>query len=98
MLNLLVPQIGLDGPCIHAFVREVIAGGVPQHVRMDREIEFCIFPCPSHQFPYRGRSHWPFAFGGEDIDSAVVTPEPPQGANFSASQGVGTGKSRSWTD
>jgi hypothetical protein len=39
VLNVLVAQIKLDRARILASVRQVIAGGVPQHVRMNRKLD-----------------------------------------------------------
>ena len=37
MLNILVPQVVLYGSCVVAFIRKLVAAGMPQHVGMDWE-------------------------------------------------------------
>src|SRR5262249_31351136 len=39
VLNGFVPQVGLDRAGIHAIIRQLVAAGVAQHVRMDLHIE-----------------------------------------------------------
>src|SRR4051812_15478861 len=39
MLNVTVPQIMLDRPRVLPVVGQLVAGGVAQHVRMDRELD-----------------------------------------------------------
>ena len=39
MLNVLVPEIGLQRARIDAVVRQLVAARMPQHVRVNREVE-----------------------------------------------------------
>ena len=48
MLDILVPEILLDGPCIVTVIREFVTGGMPEHVWMDWEIEASQFPKIRH--------------------------------------------------
>ena len=39
-MNILVPEIGLQGASVGAVVGELEAAGMPQHMRMHQELEF----------------------------------------------------------
>src|SRR5262245_16514225 len=45
----LMAQIRLQGPRIDPIIGELEAGGVTQHVRMDREAQPCSLACALHQ-------------------------------------------------
>ena len=45
--DILVAHVVLQGPGVMPVVGKLVASGVPEHVRMDREWEFRRFPCPS---------------------------------------------------
>ena len=46
MLNVFVPQVCLQGPGIVTTVRQRVAAGMPQHVRMRLEAKLRLDPCP----------------------------------------------------
>lgn len=48
MLDVAVPEIGLERPGIVTFVGKSIAAGVPVHVRVRFEAQFGLDPCPLH--------------------------------------------------
>ncbi len=45
MLDLPMSKIVLDGARVGAFVGEIVAGRVAQHMRVDRELEACNLTC-----------------------------------------------------
>jgi hypothetical protein len=65
--DIFVPHVVLEGSGVVPVVGELIAGGVPEHVRMDREWELCGFSSPGdclQESRSRGR---PPALGNEYI-------------------------------
>ena len=60
-----VPQVMLDRPRVLAVVDELIAGGVAEHVRVDRKAQTCRFPGPRHELPYGRGRHAPVPLAGE---------------------------------
>ena len=46
MPDVLVAEIGLDGPGVGAIVGKLVPTGMPQHVRMDLEAELCLVAQP----------------------------------------------------
>ena len=91
MLNLSVTEISLYGPGVHTLVREIVAGGMSQHVRMHRETQSGVLSCPGNKLPHGGRRQWPLPFCGEYVDPIVIAFELPQSAYLDASQRMGTG-------
>src|SRR5437899_12629890 len=60
-----VSEIRLDRARVHAVVREVETGRVPQHVRMDRELNTGLASGSRDQFAHRRFSHRPATLGGK---------------------------------
>ena len=46
VLNILVSHVVLDGPCILPVVGQLVSATMAQHVRMHRELDLGILPCP----------------------------------------------------
>jgi hypothetical protein len=62
-----VTEVLLDRSRIVPFVCELVAGGVPKHVRMDREGEFRELAGARNQFPGRRRRHRSTALRHEQV-------------------------------
>lgn len=83
MLDILVPQVMLDSAGVLAVVRQLEAGGVPQHVGMDGQAQSGRLARAGHQFPEGGISHGCLAFGDEHIRGlGVIPPELAQCPEF----------------
>lgn len=53
VLDVLVPQVVLDRPGVVPVVRQLEPTPMPQHVRMYREVEAGLAPCPGDQLAHR---------------------------------------------
>jgi hypothetical protein len=60
MLNISVSQVVLDRPDIMAVIGKLNATPMTEHVRMDREGDAGLLPCPGHQLAHRGGGERPF--------------------------------------
>ena len=84
MLDIAVPEKGLQRSRVVAAVCERVAAGVPQHVRVDLESELgcraCSLDHPSEASGGKRRA----TFGGENERRLwlLLAPEPTQGAQF----------------
>jgi hypothetical protein len=67
VLNVLVPQVMLDRPGIVAIIGQLEAGGMAEHVGMDREPELCLHPDPCDNLAKRGVGQGALAFRHEHI-------------------------------
>lgn len=72
--DVLVPEVLLDRAGIVPIIRELIAGRVPQHVRMDGEGEGGELAGASDHFARRRRRHGPAALGDEQVGRFWVLP------------------------
>src|ERR1700757_785540 len=63
VLDVTVPEIVLDGSGVLAVVSELEAGGMPQHVRVDRHAELGLFAGASDELAEIGRGHRSLALG-----------------------------------
>src|SRR5580704_6327591 len=50
VLDISVAHVVLEGSSVMSVIGELVAGGVPKHVGVDREWEFSCFSCPSYRF------------------------------------------------
>lgn len=48
--DIFMPQVVLEGPSIMPIVGQLVASGVPEHVRMDREPKLSRLPGPGDRF------------------------------------------------
>src|SRR5580693_264449 len=90
MLDRLVAEIGLDRSGIDAVVGQLEAAGVAQHVRVDLHIEaYSLTSALDHRLKAT-LGEWRAAFRCEHKRrfGVLFTLEPPQGAQFLASQRV----------
>ena len=88
MLDIPVPQM-LDRPGIMTIIGQFEATPMSKHVRMDREGDSGLLPCPRHQLAHRGGGQRSLALGDKDVGCLrVVTLELPQGADLWPSQRV----------
>ena len=53
VLNVLVTQVMLNRTRVLSSLGQLVSTGVPQHVRVDREWEFGLLPCPGQNFSNR---------------------------------------------
>jgi hypothetical protein len=67
MLDILVAQVVLDGPCILTIIRQLESTAVTQHVRMDWKFDLGFHPCPGNQLPKSRITQWPTPFCHEHI-------------------------------
>ena len=63
----LVAHVVLKGSGVMPIVGKLVAGGVPEHMRVDRERELCGFSGPGNYFQESRRSRWTAPLGDEDI-------------------------------
>ena len=74
MLDIPVSHVMLDRPGVMAIVGQLEAAPVTEHVRMDREGDSGLLPCPCHQLAHRGGGQRPLAFGDEDVGRLRIVP------------------------
>src|SRR5690242_19799264 len=55
MLDILVPEVGLQAASVDALVGQLVTAGVTQHVWMNREVKLGRHTQPRHQFAEAGR-------------------------------------------
>ena len=65
VLNVLVPEIGLEGSGIVSFVRQREAAGVSEHMRMGREAELRGLTNAPYKLGKARRREWRSPLGGE---------------------------------
>jgi hypothetical protein len=58
MLDILMPEVGLQGPSVVPLVGKGVAGGVPKHVRVGFEPELRRCAGPLHRARKPGRTEW----------------------------------------
>ena len=93
MRDVSVPEVLLDRSRVVPFVRELVAGGVPQHVRMDREGEFRELAGARNQLPGRRRRHRSAALGDEQIGRlGIVAAQLPERPELGAADRMGRGQ------
>ncbi len=79
MHDVLVAEVVLEGPRVPAIVGELEATGVPEHVRMHRELELGGDGQARKQLAEASGGHWRAALRHEDIATSTVFPlEGPQ--------------------
>jgi hypothetical protein len=67
VLNVLVPEVVLQGPRVVAVVGELEAAGMAKHVRVDGEWHLGGLADALDEAVETDRAHWPPAFGNEDV-------------------------------
>jgi hypothetical protein len=72
VLDALVAQVILNGPCIYTFISQEITTGVPQHMRMGRETQSSSVSCPSDKFIHGRACQGPATLGNEDEGSIGI--------------------------
>jgi hypothetical protein len=89
VLDILVPQIGLQRSCVVSLISQGKAAGVAQHVRVSLETELGSRPGTLHKPGKTGRGEWCSALRGEHERRfrLLLTLEPAQGAEFIARMG-----------
>jgi hypothetical protein len=65
--DVFVPHVVLQGSGIVAVVGEFVAGGVPEHMRMNWEWELCGFSIPGDRFQESGSRSWTTSLGDENV-------------------------------
>jgi hypothetical protein len=61
VLNIAVPEIGLDGARVMAIIGELVAAGVPEHVSMRIDAQISSGGCPLHHAREGGCRQWRIA-------------------------------------
>ena len=89
VLDILVAEIGLQRQGIDALIGELVAASVPQHVRMDDEIETRDLAEPLHHDTESARRERCAALRDEDEwrRRLLLALKPAQGAHFRAAEG-----------
>ena len=67
MLDVSMPHIVLNGPCIMAIIGQLVATGMTQHVWVDWESDLSLIPGSGDQLTDRAGRQRPLTFGNEDI-------------------------------
>src|SRR5262249_38377147 len=92
MLNVAMPQIMLDRPRVLPVVCQLVAGGVAQHVRMDRELDAGLAAGSTDDLAHRIGAERRLALAHEYVGGVRVSPlQSAQGAQFRPAQGVDRG-------
>jgi hypothetical protein len=85
VLDVLVPEVVLQGPRIVTIVGELEAAGMAQHVRMDGKGDLGSLAEPGNEMVEAERAHRPATLGNEDVGLAgVIAPELAQSTDFIA--------------
>jgi len=74
VLNVLVPEVVLQGPGVMAIVRELEPAGVAKHVRVDRKWHLGGFPEALDKPVKTDGADWPTALGNEYVSLSRVIP------------------------
>ena len=74
MLNVAVPQIMLDRPRVLPVVGQLVAGGVAQHVRMDRELDAGLASGSTDDLAHRIGAERRLALAHEYVGGVRVSP------------------------
>ena len=93
MLNILVPEVGLQRARVVALIRQLVAASMAQHVRMGLEAELRLNPGPLDHAGEPGGAERRTTLGREHEWRlrVLLALEPPQGAQFVAEDGMGAG-------
>jgi hypothetical protein len=93
MLNVLVAEVGLQGAGVVPVIRQLIAAGVAQHVRMRLEAQLGLDASALDHAGEPGRTERRAALGREHEGrlGLLLAPEPPQSAQFVAKDRMGAG-------
>jgi len=74
VLDVAMPEVMLNRPCVVAVVRQFVAGRMAEHMRMNREPDAGVASRSSDDLSDRIRSQWCFALANENISSAGLLP------------------------
>ena len=93
VLDIPVAEIGLQGPRVVPLVRQRIAAGMPQHVRVRLEAKLGLSPGPLDHAGEPGGAEGRAALRREYEWrlGLLLALEPPQGAQLVAEDGMGAG-------
>ena len=72
VLNVLVPEVVLQGPGVMAIIGQFEPAGMAQHVRVDREWHLGGLPDTLDEAVETNRAHWPAALGNEYVGVSRV--------------------------
>lgn len=93
VLDVLVPEVVLDRTGVLTVVGQLEAGGMPEHVGMDREVETGHFPGTGHDLPKTGVRQRPLPLRDEDVGRFRILPgQLPQSADLRAAKRMGAGR------
>jgi hypothetical protein len=68
-------------------IAELVPGGVPEHVGMDREWKLCGLPRPGDRFQESSSRGWPTPLGDKNVSRFhILTTKLPQCPDFPAAQ------------
>jgi hypothetical protein len=91
--NVPVTEVLLDRSRVVPLVRELVAGRVPEHVRMDREGEFGEFAGARNQLSGRRRRHRSAAFGDEQVGRVrIVAAQLPESSELGPADRMSRGQ------
>jgi len=91
MLDVLVPEIGLERAGVVTLVGELESAGVSKHVQMDRERHLGSLTKPRDHAPEADRRHRRVALAHEHVTSRfLLALQTAQGAKLDAGQGMHT--------
>ena len=88
-LDVLVPEVVLQGAGVVAVVGELEPACMPKHVWVDGERHLCDFAKPCHEMMEAHRADRPATFGNEHVGLRwVFTAQSAQGADFITTDGM----------
>lgn len=89
VLYVRVAEVVLDGARVVSVIRQLVAGGVPENVRVCREPQSCVLSRPCHQLADVGSSHRSAVLRAEHVRRVgVVPPQLPQRPQLGTAQAV----------
>ncbi len=89
VLDVAMAQIMLDRPCVLSVVGEFVAGGVAQHVRVDRKLDAGPPSGPPDDLPHRIGGERRLALADEHVSCIRIVPlQAAQGSQFRSTQRV----------
>lgn len=87
-----MPEVMLNGPGVLPVVGELVASGVPEHVRVYWEFQSRFHASPGNHLTNRARRQWPPALARKNVGRVRVIPlELPQCPKFRPVQRMGAG-------
>jgi len=86
-----MPEIGLDAPGVLPCVRQVVAGTVPEHVRVDLEVEACCLTSPRYELLEARDGEGGSTLGYEDEGGLGASLELPEGPKLTTGERMDRG-------